>query len=100
MITSEKTFERKLGKAVIERNGLYVKLTTEYSNIGLPDRLCIFRGFIIFAEIKSYGKKPSKIQKLMHEKLNARGFNVFIVDSEEKLKFVIDYIDNKINGQN
>lgn len=97
MITSEKVFEMKLRKYVASKGGMCIKLTTEYGYIGLPDRLCLFKNnFIFFAEIKSLNKKPTKIQLLMHEKLRAKGYKVFIVDSEETYNNVITYINNNL----
>ena len=86
---SEKVLERKLVKAVQERNGLCVKLLSDYCT-GLPDRMCLLSsGFIAFVELKSEGKKPRLIQQLIHNKLISLGFDVKVISTEKELqKFI------------
>ena len=58
---------------------------------GLPDRLVLHNGRAYFVEVKSQGKKPSPIQRVIHKKLEALCFPVSVIDTAEKL-------DNFING--
>lgn len=82
---SEKTLDRKLGRAIKAKKGLYIKLNTMHL-LGLPDRLCLLPGGLcFFAEIKTTGDKPRKIQKFMHRKLEKLGFKVFIIDETKKI---------------
>lgn len=100
MNTSEKYIERKLGERIKALGGMYIKLTTEYGHIGLPDRLCVLPSkIIVFVELKSKGQKPRKIQENMHTKLRNLGFDVFVIDSIEKINTVINFIKEK-NEQN
>ena len=48
-------------------------------------------GYVGFAEIKTTGKKPTKIQLLIHSKLEALGLKVFIIDDLESRDAAIDY---------
>lgn len=51
---------------------------------GIPDRLCLFpRGRMVFVELKAPGKKPRKLQEVMHSRLRALGFRVEVIDSKE-----------------
>lgn len=51
---------------------------------GIPDRLCLFpRGRVVFVELKAPGKKPRKLQEVMHSRLRALGFRVEVIDSKE-----------------
>lgn len=88
-IESEKSLERKLSKGVEKLGGLYFKLPAVYV-AGLPDRLCLLPGGVVFfAEIKTTGKKVSKIQKLMHNKIKRIGFKVYIIESSQNIKDII-----------
>lgn len=81
--TSEKVFERTLSKYVDDQGGMAVKLLSQFIK-GLPDRMFLLKsGIVVFAEFKSTGKKPTKIQSYIHAKIQALGFPVLIVDSVE-----------------
>lgn len=88
-IESEKTLEKNLRHKVKELGGWALKLPAIHVT-GLPDRLCLFPGGkVIFIEVKTTGKKPTKIQKRIHEKLRELGFRVEVVDSSETLNLII-----------
>lgn len=89
---SEKLLERKLSVAVQKLGGISIKLVATYL-VGLPDRLCLLpEGRMFFAEIKTTGEKPRKIQTIVHNKLRALGFLVVVIDSTEALNQLIkDY---------
>ena len=58
---------------------------------GVPD--CIFispKGEIIFIEFKATKGKPTPNQLRVHKKLAANNVHVYIVDSVEDGKFIID----------
>lgn len=48
-------------------------------------------GYVGFAEIKTTGKKPTKIQSLIHSKLEALGFKVFVIDDLESRDVAISF---------
>ena len=83
---SEKVLERSLKKLVENTmNGLCIKLLSQHL-IGLPDRLCLLPGGrAFFVELKSTGKKPRKIQIIVHNRLRSLGFRVYVIDSSESL---------------
>lgn len=83
---SEKYIERSLVKHVETLGGLCIKLLTNLFQ-GLPDRMVLLPGGrIFFVELKSKGQKPRKIQDVVHSKLRALGFKVFVVDDVEQFK--------------
>lgn len=89
-IESEKVLEKKLAKEVKDRGGWSIKLLSDFIK-GLPDRMVLVPGGkIYFAEIKTTGKKPTKMQILIHKKLERLGFKVYIIDDSEKIKKFID----------
>lgn len=82
---NEKWLESQLVKKIAARGGVALK----YSNAnrtGYPDRLVLVPGGrAYFVELKSAGKKPTRLQNLRHEELRALGFGVAVVDSPEAL---------------
>lgn len=97
--TSEKVFERTLSKYVNDKGGIAVKLLSQFVN-GLPDRLYLIPdGHALFVEFKSTGKKPTKIQEQIINRIRKVGFTVMVVDSPEAYKNAVLYID-KLLGVN
>lgn len=89
-IYSEKLVERKLVEAVKANGGMCIKMLCDQL-IGLPDRLCLFPGHkAVFVELKTTGKKPRRIQELMHNKLRALGFRVDVIDTPEGITKLIE----------
>lgn len=96
-IVSEKYLERTLSDKINKGgNAWCIKLLSTFIK-GLPDRVILCNGgYVCFAEIKTTGKKPTAIQKFIHERLNNLGFKVFIVDSKESLNEVLEHIKTKM----
>ena len=91
--TGEKTLEMKLRKAIEQRGGMAVKLTSQLHR-GLPDRLILMpEGLSFFAEVKTTGKQPTKLQVSVHRDLRKLGFQVFVVDSLTSLERTVNLID-------
>ena len=91
MIESEKVLERNLNKDVEALGGWSIKILSNFIT-GLPDRLVLLNGRAYFVEVKSKGKKPSPIQRIVHKKLEALGFPVRVIDTTEKLNNFINEI--------
>jgi len=86
---SEKVLERNLCARVKELDGWTIKLLATHVT-GIPDRLCLLPGGrAYFVEVKTTGKKPTLIQLLIHRRLEALGFPVTIIDSNETLNAFI-----------
>lgn len=89
---SEKATERKLCEEVNKLGGWAIKLLATQVT-GLPDRLILLPGGrVYFVELKSYGKKPTKIQEIVHNKIRALGFDVLIIDSKEGVNNFIERV--------
>lgn len=85
MNNSEKYLERKLVERVKAIGGMCIKIHNPYYR-GLPDRLVILPdGGIVWVELKTLGKKPTKLQQLAHEELRKREQVVYVIDNEKKL---------------
>lgn len=91
-IISEKYLERTFSDKLNRTQKVWViKLLSSFVK-GLPDRMILCRGgYVGFAEIKTTGKKPTKIQLLVHSKLEALGFKVFVIDDLESRDAAISF---------
>lgn len=96
-IISEKDLERTFSEKLNRTKKVWViKLLSTFVK-GLPDRMVICQGgYVGFAEIKTTGKKPTKIQSYIHEKLRALGFTVFVIDDLESRDNAITFFLNKV----
>ena len=91
----EKSFSDKLNKS---GNCIVIKLLSTFVK-GLPDRMVLCRGgYVGFAEIKTTGEKPTKIQLFIHGKLEALGFKVFIVDNVVSRDEAINFFLNNVKS--
>ena len=96
---SEKLIEAKLGKAIKDMGGWSIKLLSTFVK-GLPDRMCLLpTSIIFFVEVKSTGKKPTQAQLIIHKKLKALGFNVYVIDSLYLLDGLVEIYKNKLSEQ-
>lgn len=91
-VISEKDLERTFSEHLNRTKKVWViKLLSTFIK-GLPDRMVICQGgYVGFAEIKTTGKKPTKIQSHIHEKLRALGFKVFVIDDLESRDAAISF---------
>lgn len=91
-IISEKDLERTFSEKLNRTKKVWViKLLSTFIK-GLPDRMILCQGgYVGFAEIKTTGKKPTKIQTYIHEKLEALGFKVFVIDDLESRDAAISF---------
>lgn len=91
-IISEKDLERTFSEKLNRTKKVWViKLLSTFIK-GLPDRMILCQGgYVGFAEIKTTGKKPTKIQTYIHEKLGALGFKVFVIDDLESRDAAISF---------
>jgi len=90
IVDSEKLIEKTLAAEVKKLGGWSLKLLSTYVT-GLPDRLVLLPGGVVFfVEVKTTGKKPTTIQRVVHEKLRGLGFRVEVVDSLKQLNLILN----------
>ena len=93
---SEKTLEARLVREIEARGGMALKYTSQFHR-GIPDRICLLPGGLsIFVELKSTGKKPTKLQLHAMERLDAMGHPNTVIDSTEKLEALLEILDEGI----
>lgn len=86
----EKDIERYLCKLVSERGGLAIK-QARTGVAGFPDRLVLTpNGKVFFVELKAPGEKPRKLQLHRISQLKNLNFNVYVVDSYDSAREVVD----------
>lgn len=97
-VESEKKLEAQLGKEIKALGGWSIKLLSTFIK-GLPDRMCLLpTGIIFFVELKSTGQKPRLAQTMIHKKLRALGFLVYVIDSSDLLDGLIEIYKNRIKN--
>ena len=50
---------------------------------GIPDRILIANGKVVFIELKAPGKKPRPLQVSLIKKMRAHGAIVYVIDTKE-----------------
>lgn len=85
---SEKAIERYLCEVVKKLGGVCLK----YSNanmVGYPDRVALMPGGqCLWFELKSKGRKVSKVQAIRIEQLASIGHKVYVCDSKESINLI------------
>ena len=90
----EKTLENYFIREVKKRGGLALKLQA-LSMAGFPDRTVFFpNGMIYFVELKQEGKKPTKLQQQMIDKLRNFGFKAYVIDTKEKVRQFLELAEH------
>lgn len=100
-VISEKDLERTFSDQLNRTKKVWViKLLSTFIK-GLPDRMILCKGgYVGFAEIKTTGKKPTKIQLYIHDKLRSLGFQVFIIDDIESRDIAISFFLKNVKESN
>lgn len=87
---SEKYLERKLVERIKAAGGLCLKFAS-VTEAGYPDRLCLMpHGRPLWVELKTTGRKPTKLQETRHGELRERGFAVYVVDNMITLEQAVE----------
>lgn len=93
----ESTLQRKIQKYL--KDNLFNSVVwknhgNQYSVLGLPDIMCIYRGKIICIEVKIPGNKPTKLQQVTLKKMEDAGAITGVAYSVEDVKKIL--IKNKL----
>ena len=90
----EKDIEKLLVKEVKKLGGFCWKFVSP-GVAGVPDRLCLLhQGKAIFVEVKNEGETLRPIQKKRKRDLEKLGFRVYVLDSKEKVKEIINELQS------
>lgn len=88
-VVTEQQLEQRLKASVKSLGGLCWKLTSP-GLAGVPDRICLLGGYVVFVELKAPGKKPRPIQQRRIQQLRDHGMSVLVVDSLPGVEEVLD----------
>lgn len=78
----ERDIEAKAVKLAKDNGWLTYKFVSP-SQRGVPDRIFIKDGIVVFIEFKAPGKKPTALQAATIKKMQAQGCEVHVCDSVE-----------------
>lgn len=96
MIESEKVLERKLVDKIKKLGGHAYKFVSPNQR-GVPDRLCVLpHGITVFVELKTTGKKPTKLQELCMSELRALGQECVVVDCTVSLTLLLRDLHHRL----
>ncbi len=59
---------------------------------GMPDRIVVFSGCVIFVETKRPGKKPRALQRIRLEELQMQGMDTAVVSTKDEADNVVQYL--------
>lgn len=65
-----------------------------FSVSGVPDRIGTYKGMFFGCECKAPGKKATPLQLLCKNKIEAAGGAWFLIDGEESMKALKDWVDS------
>lgn len=95
---NEKTLEARLVREIEARGGMALKYTSQFHR-GIPDRICLLPcAMLTFVELKSTGKKPTKLQEHAMAQLRALDFDCRVIDSTEALDKFLQDVDRAIRN--
>ena len=87
---SESIIEKYLVSEVKKLGGTAYKFVSP-GHAGVPDRLCLMpNGTVFFVELKATGKTTRPLHDRQIEKIQAYGQRVYIADSKEKIKEILE----------
>lgn len=96
---SEKDLEARLVKEVEKRDGMAIKLTSQFHR-GLPDRLVICPYHTLaFVEMKSTGKKPTALQEATIQRIKSMRFAARVIDTTKQLDEFLAELDERLEQQ-
>lgn len=86
----ESIIEKHLVSEVKKMGGTAYKFVSP-GHAGVPDRLCLLpNGMVFFVELKATGKTTRPLQDRQIEKIRAYGQRVYVADSREKIKEILE----------
>ena len=96
-VATEKVLEKTLADKLNKVPGIWcIKLSAQFIT-GIPDRMVICRGgYVAFVEVKGTGLKPRRSQEVIHDKIRALGFDMFVLDNPEQRDRMIEYFKSKV----
>ena len=86
--------EGYLRRQATNRGWLCYKFTSPGTS-GVPDRIVIGNGLVVFAELKAPGEKPRPLQVKRIRDMRKRGARVEVIDSREGVDELIESMERR-----
>lgn len=77
-------------KKACDKNDILCYKFTSPSNNGVPDRVLIGHGHVVFVETKAHGNKPRELQRIIIQRMRDHGADVRVIDTREQVDALID----------
>lgn len=87
----EGTVESHLKDKAEAEGFLYYKFTSP-GRRGVPDRVLLGNGHVIFIELKAPGEKPRELQRVVIRKMRAQSTDVRVIDNKEDCDRLLDFV--------
>ena len=87
-------------KRECEKNDILFYKFTSPSRRGVPDRILIGNGQVIFVELKKPGETPRKLQVKIIQRMRDHGADVRVIDTIEGTDALIKKMTEKRRGKN
>ena len=87
----ESSIEAGMRRKVLKRGGLFYKFVSP-GNDGVPDRILVHQGRVVFVEMKQPSGKLSRMQKFQIERLQRNGADVRVVYNSEQADALIEEV--------
>lgn len=75
-------------RRLARKHGIYTRKFTSPGHTGVPDRLFIFEGIVLFIEFKAEGEEPDPLQAREIRKLMAQGVLATWADNMTMIAFM------------
>jgi hypothetical protein len=85
----ESVVERQAALDFAESRGWWQAKFVSPSKRGVPDRIFIRKGRVVFIEFKRRGKEATTQQKKRHREMRAHGAEVYVVDNLAEAKRIL-----------
>ena len=84
----ESRIEAGLRSQVAKHGGMFLKFVSP-SQSGVPDRIIIDRGRVIFVELKQKGEKPRLLQEVVIDRMRSHGADVRVVAGRDEARALV-----------
>lgn len=88
---TESQIEKKL-VAYCRKRGIYTRKFVSPANRGVPDRVIVGNGRVLFLELKREGNKPTELQKWGLAQLREHGAEAHLATGYDEAKAIVDAI--------
>lgn len=98
MLTPEGKVKKKVSALLKKYNAYYhMPVQAGYGAVALDYHVCYY-GHYAAIETKAPGKKPTKLQKNTMEQVEEAGGWVFVIDGDEGLRKLEEWLNNAATG--